>query len=63
MTGPTDIPGGNGKTDVTIDFDDPLYSHPLDTFVTTIITIKLMGNENFRLLRFLYLGLLKPVTN
>ena len=54
-----DIPEGSGSTkekDSTtpgtpIDFDDPLYIHPSDNAVTSIITIKLSGNENYRLWR------------
>lgn len=34
-----------------IDFDDILYIHPSDNSITTIVTIKLTRNENFRLWR------------
>ena len=50
MAGSTDPPGGSGKDD-QVNFDDPLFVHPSDNTVTTIITIKLTGNENFRLWR------------
>lgn len=47
-----DISGDSGKFgDIPIDFDDRLYIHPSDNSVTTITTIKLTGNENFRLWR------------
>ena len=48
--GSNDPPSGSGKDD-QINFDDPLYIHPSDNAVTSIITIKLTGNENFRLWR------------
>lgn len=48
--GSTDAPGGSGKDD-HINFDDPLYIHASDNAVTSIITTKLTGNENFRLWR------------
>lgn len=48
MAGPTNTPGGSGKTEI-VDFDDFLYIHPSDNNVTTIVTIKLTGNENFLL--------------
>lgn len=47
-----DTPEGSGvPKDSPVDFDDPLYIHPSDNTVTSIITIKLTGNENFRLWR------------
>ncbi|XP_052626898.1 uncharacterized protein LOC128133479 [Lactuca sativa] len=42
------IPSGSGK-DESINFDDPLYIHPSDNAITSIVTTKLTGNENFRL--------------
>ncbi|XP_023756901.1 uncharacterized protein LOC111905437 [Lactuca sativa] len=48
--GSSDTSGGSGKDD-QINFDDPLYIHPSDNAVTSIITTKLTGNENFRLWR------------
>ena len=48
--GSNDPPSGSGKDD-QINFDDPLYIHPSDNAVTSIITTKLTGNENFRLWR------------
>nr|KAJ0189315.1 hypothetical protein LSAT_V11C800419360 [Lactuca sativa] len=48
MAGPTKSPGGSGKDD-QVNFDDPFFVHPSDNFVAIIVTIKLTGNENFRL--------------
>ena len=42
------IPSGSGK-DESINFDYPLYIHPSDNAITSIVTTKLTGNENFRL--------------
>lgn len=39
MTGTGDIPSGSGKHDIPIEFDDPLYIHQSDNYVTKIITI------------------------
>ncbi|XP_023754962.1 uncharacterized protein LOC111903417 [Lactuca sativa] len=41
-------PSGSGK-DESINFDDPLYIHPSDNAITSIVTTKLTGNENFML--------------
>ncbi|XP_023772322.1 uncharacterized protein LOC111920980 [Lactuca sativa] len=50
MAGET--PEGSGVPKETpVDFDDPLYVHPSDNTVTSIITVKLTGNENYRLWR------------
>ncbi|XP_023771360.1 uncharacterized protein LOC111920014 [Lactuca sativa] len=47
-----EIPGGSSVPKETpVDFDDPLYVHPSDNTVTSIITVKLTGNENYRLWR------------
>ncbi|XP_023743339.1 uncharacterized protein LOC111891514 [Lactuca sativa] len=40
-------PESSSKTNV-VDFDDPLFLHPSDHSVTTIISFKLLGTENFR---------------
>ncbi|XP_023734895.1 uncharacterized protein LOC111882761 [Lactuca sativa] len=48
MVGPTESPGSSAKDD-QVNFDDPLFVHPFDNSVSTIVTIKLIGNENFRL--------------
>lgn len=50
MTGIGDILGSSGK-DSSVDFDDPLYVHPFDNNITSIIIIKLTGNDNFCLWR------------
>lgn len=51
MAGPNDSSTdstNNNKTKV-VDFDDPLYIHPSDNTVTTVINIKLSGTENYRI--------------
>lgn len=50
MASPNDPPEGSGKDD-SINFDDPLYVHPSDNATTTIVTVKLTRNENFRIWR------------
>jgi len=45
MVGPTGEP--SGKTPEPVDVDDPLYLHPSDTSVTSIISFKHLGIENF----------------
>ena len=50
MVGSTDPPGGSRKDD-SINFDDPLYVQPSDNATTTNVTVKLTGNENFRIWR------------
>lgn len=50
MVGETPKGSGTPKY-VHVDFDDPLYIHPSDNAVTSVITIKLTGNENFRVWR------------
>lgn len=50
MTGHVDS-GSTGSSGTKIDhvgFDDPLYVHQSDNIVATIVSIKLIGNENFR---------------
>lgn len=47
---PVVSPGGSGKDD-PINFDDPVYTHPSNNDITSIVTTKLIGNENFRLWR------------
>ena len=51
--------GPSGNNNNVVDFDDPLYIHPSDNSITTIITIKLTGNENYRLWRSSMLRSLK----
>ena len=51
MAGDTLEGSGTPKDGTTADFDDPLYVHPSDYAVASIITIKLTGNENYRLWR------------
>ena len=47
-----DTPEGSGvPKEIPVDFDDPLYVHPSDNIVISIITVKLTGNENYRLWR------------
>lgn len=43
--------GSGDKTDPTVNFDDPLYVHPSDNTVTSVIIFKLLGTENFRIWR------------
>ena len=50
MAGETSDGSGVPK-ETPVDFDDPLYVHPSDNNVTSIITVKLTGNENYRLWR------------
>lgn len=50
MVGPTNPPGGS-RNDDSINFDDPFYVYPSNDATTTIVTIKLTGNENFHLWR------------
>lgn len=46
----SETPKGSGTPkDIHVDFDDLLYVHLFDNVVTSIITIKLTGNENYRL--------------
>ena len=42
IIGPTDESYSGSKAD-SVNFDDPLYFHPSDNYVTTIVTIKLTG--------------------
>lgn len=52
MVGPNTPPEGSGKDDSNpINFDDTIYIHPSDNATTTIVTLRLTGNENFRLWR------------
>lgn len=44
----TDTPPESSTKIDAIDFDDPLYLHPSDHSITTIISFKLLGTENFR---------------
>lgn len=59
MYGPLDDPGGSGSKNDSVDFDDPLYIHPSDNTANTIISIKLTGNENFKLWHSSMLRVLK----
>lgn len=59
MVDPNDPPKRNGKND-SINFDNPLYIHPSDNATTSIVTIKLTGNENFRLWRSSMCRALRP---
>lgn len=54
-----DKDSSSGSKHDHIDFDDPLFVHPSDNSITTIITIKLTGNENYRLWRSSMLRSLK----
>lgn len=47
MDGPTDPHVGSWKDD-QVNFDDHIYIHPSDNAITIIVTVKLIGNENFR---------------
>lgn len=49
--GNADPGGSTPKTDLVVDFDDPLYIHPFDNSVSTIINFKLLGTENYRVWR------------
>lgn len=48
MDGPTDNSSSSNKNEV-IDFDDPLYIHPSDNVVTTLVTIKLTSIASYRI--------------
>lgn len=48
MVGPTDESSGGGKNDSDVSFDDPLYVHPSNNVVTSVINFKLLGTENYR---------------
>ena len=50
MASPNEPPSGSGKDD-QVKFDNPLFVHHSNNTVTTIVTIKLTGNENFRMWR------------
>lgn len=43
MFGPVNPDSSGGKVDI-IDFDDPIYIHPSDNSVTTVVTLKLTSN-------------------
>lgn len=52
MTGPA--PGsefGSSSKTESVNYDDPLFIHPSDNTVTTIVNFKLTGTENFRIWR------------
>ena len=42
--------GSSSKVD-SVNYDDPLYIHPSDNTVTTIVSFKLTGTDNFRVWR------------
>ena len=44
----TDTPPESSTKIDAINFDDPLYLHPSDHSITTIISFKLLGTEIFR---------------
>lgn len=46
MTG--DAASGSKKETDVIDFDDPYYIHPSDQAITSLISFKLLGSENYR---------------
>ncbi|KAI3781841.1 hypothetical protein L2E82_11867 [Cichorium intybus] len=49
MTGPIVTSEGSGKSHDSAEYDDPLYLHPSDNTIVTIIGFKLVGTENFRI--------------
>lgn len=50
MIGPVEPDGSNSRKD-PIDLDDPLYAHPSDNTITSVINFKLIGTENLRVWR------------
>ena len=51
MAGPTDESSSGSKNDSVVNIDDPLYVHPSDNAVTSVINFKLLGTENYRVWR------------
>lgn len=42
-------PEGSGSKGDPVNYDDPLYIHPSDNTVTTIVSFKLTGTDNFHI--------------
>lgn len=62
MTGSVESSSSNPKKN-PIDIDDPLYVHPSDNIITSVINLKLLGTKNFRVWRSSMIRALKLATN
>lgn len=51
MVDPTDKSSSGSKNESVINIDDPLYVHPSDNVVTSVINFKLLRTENYRFWR------------
>ena len=57
------IKDNNNNINVLIHIDDPIYVHPSDNAISSIINFKLTGPENYRLWRSSMVRALKLKTN